>query len=313
MPHTPSTFKALSAGLVLGAVGATAVGVLADGDPTTDTVPRALPYEGIVELDGQPINASGENALWIEFALYDAADLTTPVYTQRNPVDVYMGRFTTTIGPNGEHGTSIASVVQAADNLMLGMTLLGDPDDDADDTRLSNLQQLHATAFSLWTTSATDLSVASDMTVGSNAMVGSNLTVGAHVTVGGDVTLQGGQLDSTTGVVGLGGNTVVTGSDFVLGTDDGRTTGLRTQQRALVHDIDDTLTLNYRGDFEGGTQINSDTQITGNLTVNGTAQINGGTLKPEYHVTSTTYLNTIDLDMDRIEELCGDRGGCTVR
>ncbi|MEL6182417.1 MAG: hypothetical protein AAFS10_25905, partial [Myxococcota bacterium] len=185
--------------------------------------------------------------------------------------------------------------------------------DEADDTRLSNLQQLHATSFSLWTTSATDLSVASDMTVGSNAMVGSNLTVGAHVTVGGDVTLQGGQLDSTTGVVGLGGNTVVTGSDFVLGTDDGRTTGLRTQQRALVHDIDDTLTLNYRGDFEGGTQINSDTQITGNLTVNGTAQINGGTLKPEYHVTSTTYLNTIDLDMDRIEELCGDRGGCTVR
>ncbi len=56
---------------------------------------------------------------------------------------------------------------------------------------------------------------------------------------------------------------IVPGPDIILGTDDGRPVGEKTQQRALVHGIEDELFINYNGDFEGGTIINSDLTVTG--------------------------------------------------
>ena len=43
------------------------------------------------------------------------------------------------------------------------------------------------------------------------------------------------------------------GADFVMGTNDGRPIGSRTQQRALVHFAtpEDALIVNFDGDFEG--------------------------------------------------------------
>ena len=69
----------------------------------------------------------------------------------------------------------------------------------------------------------------------------------------------------------------VRGSVIRLGLDDGRDIGDRTNQRALMHGGDDTLHINYRSDFEGGTIIGSnltvDGTITGgNLTVDGTIE-----------------------------------------
>lgn len=45
------------------------------------------------------------------------------------------------------------------------------------------------------------------------------------------------------------------GADLKLGLDDGRNIGERTGQRALVHDDNDTLHINYDRDFEGGVSI----------------------------------------------------------
>ncbi len=61
----------------------------------------------------------------------------------------------------------------------------------------------------------------------------------------------------------INGNLTVTGSDIKLGTNDGRPTGTKKAQRALVHFHNDELILNYDGDFEGGTRVQS------NLTVGG--------------------------------------------
>jgi hypothetical protein len=57
------------------------------------------------------------------------------------------------------------------------------------------------------------------------------------------------------------------GSDFMLGTNDGRSVGSKTTQRALVHDNGDVLVVNYDGDFEGGTRMD------GNLNVGGKTNI----------------------------------------
>ena len=54
-----------------------------------------------------------------------------------------------------------------------------------------------------------------------------------------------------------GATTRLEGSDFVLGTNDGRTKGANTQQRALVHGENDDLIINFGGDFEGDTYIGS--------------------------------------------------------
>ena len=50
----------LITGLLAGLVTATTVTVFADGDPTTDTVPRAIPYQGVLELNGHPVHAPGD-------------------------------------------------------------------------------------------------------------------------------------------------------------------------------------------------------------------------------------------------------------
>ena len=57
------------------------------------------------------------------------------------------------------------------------------------------------------------------------------------------------------------------GSDFVMGLNDGKTQGTKLGQRAMVHDGSDALILNYGGDFEGGTLIQSNLSTTGNIYV----------------------------------------------
>ena len=164
----------------------------ADGDPTTDTVPRLLPYQGLLELDGRPVDATGDRALHLMFALYDAADAEQPVYRQPLVVEVYAGRFTATIGPTGlgadDAPIGIDAVIRAADDLHLGMTLLGDPDDPADDIPLQNRQRIHASPYAMWTTSATDISVAR------HAIIGGDATIGGTLRVEGDAILPAGSI-----------------------------------------------------------------------------------------------------------------------
>ena len=134
---------------------------LADGDARTDDVPRLLPYQGTFEVDGQPLDARGADALHILFALYDGPEAEQPTYRQAIAVEVFSGRFNATIGPVGvgPDGAEvpIGDVITAADDLYLGMTLLGDPDDPEDDVALANRQRIYATPYAMWTTAATDL------------------------------------------------------------------------------------------------------------------------------------------------------------
>ncbi|MEO1270277.1 MAG: hypothetical protein AAFX99_19485, partial [Myxococcota bacterium] len=53
----------LFTGLAMGIITTLTLNVMADGDPTTDSVPRSLPYQGTLEVNGEPLNALGADAL----------------------------------------------------------------------------------------------------------------------------------------------------------------------------------------------------------------------------------------------------------
>ena len=171
----------------------------ADGDPATDQVPRMLPYQGRLEIDGRPIDATGADALHLLFSLYDGADAEQPTYSQPIVVEVYAGRFTATIGPVGigPDGAArpIDGVIAAADDLFLGITLLGDPNDPEDDVPLANRQRIYASPYAMWTTTATDLTVARNATVRGALAVSGQTTLDGGVRVRGPVELPAGSLD----------------------------------------------------------------------------------------------------------------------
>ena len=54
-------------------------------------------------------------------------------------------------------------------------------------------------------------------------------------------------------------------SDLRIGLNDGRSKGSKEGQRALVHYINDELIINYNGDFEGGTKIQSSLSVSGDI------------------------------------------------
>lgn len=82
---------------------------------------------------------------------------------------------------------------------------------------------------------------------------GSNLTTTDNVGIG--TTNPSYKLD-VNGHLHLAGYLFVSGADLKLGLDDGRDIGVKTLQRALVHNTSDRLTINYGGDFEGGISVN---------------------------------------------------------
>jgi hypothetical protein len=251
----------------------------ADGDPTTDAVPRALPYQGVLEIDGEPITATGDDALAIEFALYTSAESVEPVYRQQIRVEVYRGRFTAVIGPVDDQGVPIEQVVRAADGLLLGMTLLGDVNNPDDDIALSNRQRLMATPYALWTTAAANFTVAADLTVGGNVRMN-----GGTLDLGGGTLTGVGTLDSDL-VLPAGGTFSLDNGTFTLGAG--------------------TL------DLDGGT-VAGDVAFNGQIAAQG-LQVGDHVYAPRYHISHAEKGSTVLLDQARIERLCGDADGCQVR
>jgi hypothetical protein len=71
----------------------------------------------------------------------------------------------------------------------------------------------------------------------------------------------------------VNGNITNSGSDFILGNNDGRDQGLKTGNRALVHETGDKLVVNYGGDFEGGVLLSGPLRVEGSETVLATQKV----------------------------------------
>ncbi|MEL6181085.1 MAG: hypothetical protein AAFS10_19160, partial [Myxococcota bacterium] len=194
--------------------------VLADGNPATDDVPRKIPYEGIMELDGQPLNALNDDAIRVRFELFDGENADTFVYSQNDALNVYQGRFKTALGPTGVdaqgNSVDIADIVRNADNLYLAMTLLGDDDDStSDDTPLAGRQEIGVTPYAMWASTATDLTVARDLVVARNLNVAG--TIAAN-TLNVDQVLSTDTLNATTTRTdNLNVNQLISGTSLSIG------------------------------------------------------------------------------------------------
>ncbi len=168
------------AGMGLGWLLTATTSASADGLTNTDDVPRIIPYEGVLEFDGQAYTTNDGDPLLIEFALFDGEDAEDPVYTQRIEVHVYGGRFTVGIGPVDDEGVQIGDVIAAADDLFVGLTLIGSPDDPDDDIHLASRQRIHATPYSLWTATASNFSVGGTIDMNGNRIANLGLPTGDH-------------------------------------------------------------------------------------------------------------------------------------
>lgn len=63
----------------------------------------------------------------------------------------------------------------------------------------------------------------------------------------------------------------VAGSDLVLDAPERRKENQTPNRRALVHDFQDGLTINFNGDYPGGVTIAGNASVTGDLLLAGTA------------------------------------------
>ena len=245
----------------------------ADGNPATENVPRVIPYEGTIELDG----AAYTGTLDMRFTLYDDADtsLWNETYSVAGdsgaPVDVYAGSFSVLLG----EFVDLSTVILDAEELYVGVTI--STDDFATETALAGRQLVGPAPFAIWAAAAADFTVSG------------LLSANGGLYVAGDAT--------TTGYMHVGG------ADLTLGTLDGRDQGSNPGQRALVHTGSDGLYINFAGDFEGGTIIQSDTTIQGNASVTGDSSVSAtatvGSLSVTGGATVGTSLNLPPIILSR--------------
>ena len=166
----------ISIGMVVGGLMFSVLSVMADITPSTQGIPPVIPYQGVLELNGQPVNRMGDRAMWIEFQIYTSPSAGDILYRQRLQVEIYQGRFTALIGPSGEGGGRLIDVIQSSAELYLGMVLLGDNLEAADDDiAMSNRQRLMSTPYAMWASGASQFTVQRDLTVGGNITTNNDL------------------------------------------------------------------------------------------------------------------------------------------
>jgi len=151
-----------------------------DNNPRTESVPRALPYEGVLAVDGVPLNGT----LAVTFRLWGAdAPVAGEValYEETLQVPFVNGRFSVLLG-QAQQG--LANAIFDADALYVGITVGG--------TTLRGRQRIVPVPYALWAAKAADFTVEN------------NLSVGGEVSVAGPLNALGGVRGNVTGDVAGG-------------------------------------------------------------------------------------------------------------
>lgn len=80
-----------------------------------------------------------------------------------------------------------------------------------------------------------------------------------------------------------------TATDLMLDSPARRRGGPSPHRRALVHDTNDGLTLNYAGDYPGGVGITGNARVTGDLTVAGDLIVQGAKIESTEHLAARLH------------------------
>ena len=262
---------ALAAGL-FSAIVVLGTSAVADGNSGTDNVPKLIPYHGSLEKDGHGLNG----AVKLHFRIFDGKTSTESVWDESLNVTAYNGKFTALLGSTTTaKAKALTKVITDADDLYLGVAVVKT---DNSEIALSNRQRFLPVPYAVWTTASTDFKVGHDLTV-ENDVYAKYIRVGDTPTSNAEVSIKaiggnyypGGYISGWPNLclncysnnppdIIAGGKLVMNSFDLVLDPwDNSRGDG----GRAMVMDEDDTLTLNYRNDFAGGTKIGSDLYVDG--------------------------------------------------
>ena len=171
-----------------------------DNNPATDTLPRGLPYEGHLAVDGVPLNG----AVAVTFALWSLPVGGGMLFEETQQVSFVNGRFSVLLGV-GMGDRRIPPIVFDAADVYLGVTV--------NNTQLSGRQRIVPVPHALWAARAADFIVADTLDVGGASNLGGATTVGtpmmnANLTVNGTVTagattVNGALTAGATNVAGL--------------------------------------------------------------------------------------------------------------
>jgi hypothetical protein len=217
-----------------------------DGNPATDDLPRVIPYEGVIDLDGSPFTGS----LDMRFTLYDAPTGGNAVWTEDwthddgRALQVVRGRFAANLG--SFDGAGLESVIADAGTVYLGIQVKHTNQGDDGWVALSGRQRLNPVPYALWSAHASDLDV------GGTLAVDGDSTLGGRLGVTGNTTLSG--------TLGVAGNTTVGGT---LGVTSNATVG-------------GTLGVTGASTLSGGARIDNAATVNGGATINGGATLNNG-------------------------------------
>ena len=145
-----------------------------DNNPRTESVPRALPYEGVLAVDGVPLSGTLE----VTFRLWGGparVDAEVALYEETLQVQFVNGRFSVLLG-QAQQG--LANAIFDADALYVGITVGG--------TTLRGRQRIVPVPYALWAAKA------ADFTVENNLSVGGEVSVAGGVSVAGQLVANGG-------------------------------------------------------------------------------------------------------------------------
>lgn len=344
-----------------------------DDDPATDSLPRVVPYEGVLDLDGLPHTGF----LDMRFSFFDAPSGGEPVWietwsnAQQRAIQLFRGRFAVALGTFDDGGlATLENVIADADPIYLAIEVKRTNEADDAWVALSGRQRLNPVPYAIWSAKASDLNVAgtaivngptrlngtlnvagntslSALTVSGATTLTGATTVGGALTANGAITNANGDVNIADGLnvsgnvsnsagnvtlndnVDIVGNLTVTspvsdpnspavtvaddldvnGAYFALGKSDGRPMGNLPGQRALVHEANDKLVVNFGGEFEGGTEVNGALVATGNVDVRGTLSNGAGDLNVNDNVGVTgglTVTGNVNLQDCRLCLLYGD-------
>ncbi len=208
--------------LVLALLGVPALALAqVDGNPATDDVPRVVPYDGVLNLDGVTFDGQVD----IRFSLFAAPAGGLPVWSEawtlaeQRPVQVTAGRFSVNLGSF----EPIIATIEDAGTLYLGIEVRAVGAEPW--VALAGRQRINPVPYALWSASAADLNVAGLATVGrldvtGRATFGENVEVTGGATVGGDVNATGdvsGRNVTASGAVAAGETLAVTGESTLGG------------------------------------------------------------------------------------------------
>ncbi|MFN3200496.1 MAG: hypothetical protein ACE366_19005 [Bradymonadia bacterium] len=292
-----------------------------DGDTSTESITRVVPYDGYLNFDGVVFNGTVD----VIFTLYDSASGGDDVWSEEwstaegRPVTVTAGRFNVALGSFDD----IEPIIADAGTVYLGMEVKLPEGNNY--VALGGRQRLNPVPYAMWTAQASDFAVGGNLNVSDNLDVGGNLAVGQALS-----TVSSAMIGTS---LTVGSNATFGGALFVNGdieADDMVVDSVYT--RSLVSDGDTVITgpitatsgaeisgdIIQDGDIESTGLIYAESSINsnrgfstsgygifqGNVAVDGSLTVGGNVNLSDCRICLNTGRDLDDDDPDQLRYAC---------